>query len=282
MMPRLLLYLSSGLLLISCDRPEPVDAVLQERVAARTQALRETSRNQPATLRDRLEAARRIESPEAREKSLSDLAWDALELEPEIAVEAFQKLQTDSAAKILLVQHYAMRLAEDNLDSALAWAATVGSEQEIAAAHGQIALVLAETSPRYAAEIISEQGVIGRTFDVAVVQVVQRWAVQSPPEAAAWVARFPPGAARKASITALTGQWLHQDAAAAFGWLASLQDLEVRQEAALAMEGLLLQQPGAVRDSWRGQADAAILSELDQQRQPALSEMGGPLPQAAQ
>jgi hypothetical protein len=60
-------------------------------------------------------------------------------------------LPTDSAEKIRLIQHYSRRLAEQNPDKALAWTATHGTEQEIAAAHGQIAWVLAETDPPRAA-----------------------------------------------------------------------------------------------------------------------------------
>ena len=48
-----------------------------------------------------------------------------------------------------------MRLTEQNPDEALAWAGTLGSEPEIAAAKGKIALVLAETDPQSEVQLIS-------------------------------------------------------------------------------------------------------------------------------
>ena len=54
-------------------------------------------------------------------------------------------------------------------------------------------MIIAETDPQRAATLLSESGIAGRTFDVATVQVIQRWATQSQSRAAAWVALFPPG-----------------------------------------------------------------------------------------
>jgi hypothetical protein len=268
------------LLLVSCDKPGSSDVRKDAAapVARGGHAPREQAPGTPVELRTILEAAVKIESPAAREKALADVAWNALETEPKLACEAFQQLPTGSAEKLRLIQHYAMRLAEQNPDEALAWAATVGSEQEIAAANGQIALVLAETDPRRAANLLSESGLVSRDFDVAVVQVVQRWAARSPPDAAAWVTLFPPGAAREAGIQIIAGQWLPRDAPASFDWLETLQDEGLRKETARAMEGVILQQPQDIRDAWLQHADARIQSELEQQRQPAIKDVGDNLP----
>jgi pimeloyl-ACP methyl ester carboxylesterase len=171
-----------------------------------------------------------------------------------------------------------MRLAEQDPDEALAWAASLGTEEEIAAAKGQIALVLAETDPQRAAHLLSESGIAGREFDVAVVQVLQRWAAQAPPEAAAWAASFPLGAAREAGLNIIVAQWAQADAQAAFAWMSGLQDETVRKEVALAMEEALLQQPQNVRDAWLQHADANTRSELEQQREQAMKEVGDNVP----
>jgi hypothetical protein len=221
-----------------------------------------------------MEAAVWIESPAARDKAIAEVAWNALETEPGLACEAFLKLPTGSTEKIRLIQHYAMRLAEQNPDEALAWAATLGSEVEIAAANSQIALAIAETDPHRAANLLSETGIAGRGFDVAVVQVVQRWAARSPPDTAAWVGSFPPGPARETGIKIIADRWLQADARAAFSWMATLQDAGVRKEAALGLEETILQQSKDIRDTWLQHADDGIRSELEQQHERAVEEVG--------
>ena len=278
-----LTLLSSGLLLVCCDKPASPDArkdtaAPTEPVARGGHAPRVQAAGTPAALQTILETALKIESPAAREKALADVAWNALEIDPELASKAFQQLPAGSTEKIRLIQHYAMRLAEHDPDEALTWAATAGSEREIAAANSQIALVLAETDPGRAANLLSESGAISHEFDVAVVQVVQRWAAQSPPDAAAWVVLFPPGAAREAGVKIITEQWLPRDAPAAFHWLETLQDERLRKETARAMEGVILQQPVDIRDRWLQHAGASIQSELEQQRENAIKDVGDNLP----
>lgn len=273
----------TGFLLISCEKPEPRNG-RPDTTDAPTRSTRSGSASrQPvqgsmAELRKILKTAADIDSPEAREKAIADVAWNALETDPELACQAFLQLPTGSPEKIRLIQHYAMRLAEQNTDEALAWAGTLESEQEISAAHSQIALTLAEIDPQRAASLLSESGIVSREFDVAVVQVIQRWAAQSAPETAAWVTMFPPGPAREAGIKIIADRWLHADAAAAFSWLATLQDADVRKEAALGMEEAILQQPGDIRDTWLHHADASIRSELEQQREQAIEEVGDNIP----
>lgn len=235
----------------------------------------------PETLRRALHAARGIEVPEARDKALADVAWNALEIDPDLACEAFRQLPANSAEKIRLIRHFAMRLAEQDPDEALAWAVTLGSEKEMAVANSQIALVMAETDPQRAAGLLSESGLVGRELDVAVVEVLQRWAARSPADAAAWVGLFPRGAAREAGIRTVVERWLPGDAPAVVGWLVTLQDANVRREAALAMEETLLQQPQDIRDAWLQNADPLIRMELDQLEAQALREVGDNVPSRA-
>ena len=217
-------------------------------------------------------------SPEAREKIIAEVALATLETDPDLARDAFLQLSADHPQRILLIQHFAMRLAEQDPDEALAWADSLGSEPEIAAAKGQIALVLAEIDPQRAANLLSESGIVGHEFDVAVVQVLQRWAAKSAPDAAAWTISFPPGPARSAGISIIVSQWAQADAAAAFTWMHALQDDVVRREAVLAMEKALLQQTQSVRDAWLTHADATTRSELEAQREPAMEEIGDNVP----
>ena len=59
-----------------------------------------------------MQAAVGLEAPAAREKELADVAWNALEIDPDLARDAFLQLPLDSAEKIRLIRHYAMRLAD--------------------------------------------------------------------------------------------------------------------------------------------------------------------------
>lgn len=280
MIRRSVIILWIGLPLAGCEKPDPQGQ--REDAVAPPERLSHRPRGQvsdaPRSLRAMMEAADKIESPAAREKAFAEVAWNSIEIDSELAHEAFQKLPADSTEKIRLIQHYAMRLAEQDPDEALAWASTVGSGQEIAAANGQIALVLAETDPRRAANLLSASDAVCGEFDVALVQVLQRWAARSPSEAAAWAVLFPPGAVRQAGIKIIAGQWLARDASAAFDWFGKLQDEELRKETARALEGVILQQPRDIRDAWLQHADARIQGELRQQREQAIKDVGDNLP----
>lgn len=276
-------FLCLCLSLSGCDKPETSitrenTVALEAAGARRGHAARDPVPGSPEALRVAFVMALASETRSDRERELADVAWNALEIDPSLAVEALQQLSPNSPEKIRLIKHQAMRLAEQNPEQALAWAATVGSEEEVAAAFGQIALELAETDPRRAADLLSESGIVGRDFDVAVVQVVQRWAAISPPDAAAWVSSFPPSAARQAAVGIIAGQWLPSDPPASFTWIDSLKDPEMRKETARAMEGVILQQPEEIRDAWLGHADPWIRNELEQQRGQAIKDVGDNIP----
>jgi hypothetical protein len=225
-------------------------------------------------LRGALANASDIDSPAERDRAVSAVAWDALELDPELAREAMDKLTPDGPERISLLQHVAMRMAEENPDAALEWAAALGTESEKAAAFGRIALVLADTDPERAANLLSESGIEGRTFDVAVVQVLGRWAEKSPADAAAWVAMFPPGNSREAGIKSVISRWTGNDPAAAFSWMAGIQDEAVRGESAQAAAEALIRQPETVREEWLGLMEGTLRSEIEARWEAAKKETG--------
>jgi hypothetical protein len=274
------------LLLVSCDKSGSSNSPKGDHSAAPPvrrsgYAPRENPPTPRDELRKKLRTAASAASPEAREEIIAEVAWNALEIDPELARDAFLQLSADHPQKILLIQHFAMQLTEQNLDEALAWADTLASEREIAAAKGQIALVLAETDPPRAANLISESGIVGREFDVAVVQVLQRWVAKSAPDAAAWAGAFPPGSARTAGISIIVSQWAKADAKSAIAWMDSLEDKSVRMEAVLAMQETILQQPLEVRDAWLQYAGPEFLAELAHQREQAMKNVGNNVPSAA-
>ena len=272
-----------GLLLLSCDRPDSTKSRNEEKspnqpAPHRKHTQRESIPDRPAVLRAQLEDAITAESPTERDKALADVAWSAIETDPGLADEAFHRLPADSPEKIRLIQHFAMRLAGENPDDALEWADSLETELETSAAIGQIALTIAEADPLRAANLLSESGIAGRDFDVALVQVIQRWAAKSAPEAAAWVSLFPTSEARYAGIKAVAERWLPTDAPGAFAWLDGMKDAQLRNETARAMEGIILQQPAEIRDAWLQHANERIRNELEQQRDQAVEDVGDNIP----
>jgi hypothetical protein len=273
-MPRLHVVLVFGLSLVSCDKPVTVSAPEDVRKTARqeSQSRRHTSHltapDSRAQQRDHLTSASNIKSPAAREKALAEIAWNTIETDPATAHKAFHQLATDSPEKLRLIRHYAMRAASRNPDEALDWAATLESEAEIRGAISHIALEIAASDPNRAANLISEFGLQGREFDVALVEVVQRWAANSPSDAVEWVTHFPPGAARQASVRSVLERWLPRDPQAALNWVNSKQDDTLRDEAIRGMMDVYNQQTPDARSLWIQHASPGILDAIGSQIPP--------------
>jgi hypothetical protein len=253
-------------LLGACERPDKTGRRAEEKegpeITHSHRPPREHLPDKKETLREALAKARKCAEPEQRDKLLVQAAWNAMELDPELAREAFESLMIESPDRIALIQHFAMRMADADPEEALKWAATLESEREAAAARVRIALVLADEDPSRAANLLSEYGLANREFEVALVQVLQRWSNKSPQDAAAWVAVFPPGEFRKAGVETVASGWLRSDPEAAFAWLTSLSDEAIRMEAGDAFAKSFLQQPPETREAWLGHADPQIREKL--------------------
>lgn len=255
MIARSPLVFSLALLLVACDKPEEAATVPDKSIrparATKTQRPpREPGKrhDSPEELRELFKKAEEIESPKERNHALEEVVWDALELDPQLASDGFFKLTPGSEEKNRLIQHFAMRLAEQSLDEAIKWTATLANEQEKSLAYDNIAVVLAEFEPARAAQMLSESGVAGRDFDVAVVQVLQRWAAIAPEGAAGWVVLFDAGEARSAGLKAVIGAWSRADPQGAATWMGTLQDTTLRQEAVNGMAETLLEMPEGGQD----------------------------------
>ncbi len=259
-------WLCLGLCLAAaCERAEKNERAADDNKPASqvTHAQRETSPNSGHTLRAALAEAQALTDPQARDKALAQVAWNALEQDEKIAREAFNRMAPDSPQRIALIQHFAMRMADEDPDAALAWSGTLASQSETAAAQARIALVIAPTDPARAANLLSESGLPSREFDVAIVQVLRHWAGKSPPDAAAWVAVFPEGGFRKAGVETVLSQWTTIDPQAAVSWLSNLSDEGLRTEATEALIKTLRQQNPETREVWLKSADARTRAVLE-------------------
>ncbi len=226
----------AGLLVGACERsddPETSGRPEGDTPSARTadRFERPLSEEPPPTPRERLADALGLEDPAERERKLEALAWDALELEPEVARQALDELPPGSPGARRLIGHFAMRLADDDVEAAVSWAQDFEDPGERAEAFGRLALVLANEDPERAATLVVTEMPAGRPRDRAVVQVVQRWAQQDAPAAGDWISSFPAGAARRAGIRELLNYWLPRRPDDAAAWVHQLGTPELVDEA---------------------------------------------------
>ncbi|MES2919993.1 MAG: hypothetical protein V4819_00500 [Verrucomicrobiota bacterium] len=253
MVARFFPLLVISLLLIGCEKSKRIATEPAERTAGpRVTKSDRPPPDEPPKSRDQLlrafKKAEEIRSPEDKNRALAAAIWDALDLEPELARQGLQQLTAGSDEKNRLLQHVAMRLAEQNVDDAVKWATALETEDEKSQAFGKIALVLSADEPERAAHLLSDSGVAGREFDVAVVQVVQRWAAQSPSDAAAWVVLFDPGETRSAGLKETLSVWSRNDPQAAFAWIAAVEDEQIHREAVAGMAEIILEQPESAQE----------------------------------
>lgn len=245
---------SLGLLLISCDKPKENSAVAENETSPSriTKSIRTPLNDEltvtPTQLREALKQAAEITTPKERDQALQEIIWDALELDPELARQGFKQLTSGSPERNQLIQHFALRLAEASFEQAVEWATTLENDQEKSLAYDNIALVLAESEPEKAAQMLSESGVAGRDFDIAIVQVVQRWAANSPTDAAAWVSLFNDSEVRRAGLKAIVTTWSSIDPQATMAWLGTLQNPSIHQDASAGMAETILELPDSRQD----------------------------------
>lgn len=133
-MRRLLIIttLCSGLCLVSCDKPDAQTNREEKADFSKNtpgkRMLRGATEERHLAYDEQIKSALRIESRGSRDKMLADIAWNAMEIDPQAAHEAFHYLPEGGAEKIRLIQHYAMRLAERNPDEAIEWSETFENE----------------------------------------------------------------------------------------------------------------------------------------------------------
>ena len=236
-----------SLWLVSCEKSKNQAAVTEQSKQARVTKSERPERDElaatPAELREMMKRAVAIQSLQEREQALQEIVWNAIEIDPDLAQEAFLQMTPGSEEKNQLIQHFAMTLAGENHEAAMQWASGLKNDQEKALALNSIALVLSENDPAKAAQILSDSGVAGRDLDVAVVQVIQRWADISPTDAATWVQLFDSGEARQAGLKAIISTWIRVDPLGTMNWISSLQRPEIYQDATFGMAETIFDLP---------------------------------------
>ncbi len=226
-------------LLTSCDKQEHPRAKGNEpetkpsRTEPRPPRAAADEPDSRTILRDSFAAALASGDAAAAEKTLEQIAWDAIDVDPDLSREAFAKLSPDSPARAKLAAHFAMRLAENDPQQAIGWALGLG-QGEREEALGRVAVVISAKDPARAAGLIAAHLPAGSPRDRTVVQVVQRWAQSEPSSATEWIAAFDAGAARSAGLKEALAGWLDKDTASAAAWIATRTDETLRMEALAA------------------------------------------------
>ncbi|QJE98936.1 hypothetical protein [Luteolibacter luteus] len=196
-----------------------------------------------AELRGELDAALKDPDGASRQQALEKLAWDAIDVDPDVAREAFEQLEPDSEASRKLVAHFAMRLADEDPEKAIAWAQGLEQSAERTEAFGSIAVVIAARDPERGAALVMAEMPEGKPHDRALVLVSQRWVQVAPEQAAEWVAGLPEGAARKAGLHEVISRWLAREPLAAATWIEARPEKGVQMAALAELASMLRNEP---------------------------------------
>lgn len=259
------------LLAAACNKKEEASggtsadtsATMPGRSSPRTAGREEEEPDPKIALRASLDRAMGESDAAAREKILESVAWDAIDVDPALSREAFAALAPDSESSRRLVGHFAMRLADEDPQKAIAWASELEQPEERSDAFGRIAVVISASDPGAAAELVAAQMTPGPSRDRAVVQVIQRWSQAAPADAAGWITGFPPGAARSAGMKVVAAAWVEKEPAAMAAWVESVSDATLRTEAVHAAAEALRPAPDRQASRLAHFGDASVRSQIE-------------------
>jgi hypothetical protein len=159
----------------------------------------------------------------AENKTAASIAvsYEVARTDPLAALELAGTLPSGSRRDDLLV-HAVSQWAGSDADTAMMWAAKVPDQALRERLISAIAVASAEQNPSAAATLLVQNIDPGAILDRAAVAIVQRWAQQSPQDAADWVTRFPDSAARQTAINDLFSIWNLSNVESARGRAAAL------------------------------------------------------------
>lgn len=274
-----LLCIAIGVALASCDKPgQKADRSENgTETNPRTKRLErppQASQGTRGALRASLDAARALEDPEERQSALMEVGWRALETAPDLAAEVIREMPHESADAARLIQACVTHLMKNSPEEASAWADSLKDAPWIALAREQIAMLVAESDPKRAIQLLADSnqsiGEPGSAFE----QVLQKWTGQAPGEAALWASRLPAGESRNAGIKTVVSQWLHMDAAASTAWVDSLTDRNLRQESIRIIAESLREMPPFLYESILNPAESGIRSEIESEIEAQKASIG--------
>ncbi len=120
-------------------------------------------------------------------------------------------------ARLEAVMNIGASLAQDDGDSALAWARALTNEEERSAAVEEVLWTMSETDPGKAAAKLMESDQPDQ-LDAVSGSIAEEWAIQDPNKAVEWAETLPQGAAREEAIQGALAGWAENDPKAAFAY----------------------------------------------------------------
>ncbi len=120
-------------------------------------------------------------------------------------------------ARLEAVMNIGASLAQEDGDTALAWARALANEEERSAAVEEVLWTMSETDPGKAAAKLMESD-RPEQLDAVSGSIAEEWAIQDPTKAVGWAEGLPQGAAREEAIQGALAGWAENDPKAAFAY----------------------------------------------------------------
>lgn len=255
--------------LVSCDKSRDVGGSNTDKEFNTRESRHERppveSQGTRGKMRAALDAAKRLEAFEERDRALTKVGRDALEPAPDLSAEAIRELSAGRLETAGLIEACVAHLMKSSPDEALVWADSLKDAPLVSMAREHVAMWLAETEPLRAIELLGDINPTAGESDQAVEQVLQLWTGKAPQDAATWASRLPAGESRTTGIKTVVSQWLQSDPASSTAWVASLRDPNLRLESTRFMAESLQTFPSFIRDNMLQNADPVIRSEIESQ-----------------
>jgi hypothetical protein len=161
---------------------------------------------------------RQLPAESERNAGLMSVAYEAVRTEPMEVLRLGMELPAGEHRDDLIT-HAAGEWATIDPAAAAEWASQATDVALRDRLLASIATAWGDSDPVAAANLALKTLPPGRQQDDAVMSIVQRWAQQTPIEAAGWVSSFPEGTLRETAMEELVKLWTDQSLAEPANWL---------------------------------------------------------------
>src|SRR5579883_3160532 len=145
-----------------------------------------------------------------------------------------------------LLAHAVSQWSSMDFTNAASWALGINDPELRNRLVGTVATGAAEQNPSAAAGLVAMGVEAGPEQDRAAISVLQRWAQESPEDAAAWISNFPQAQLRTTGLNELLTAWVRQDPSGAQAWVMGLPEGELQETGIAAYDGAISAQNRAV------------------------------------
>lgn len=149
-----------------------------------------------------------------------------------------------------LIDHAVGQWAALEPEAPSSWAEQIPASPLRDQVFASLATSMSETDPTGAADMALEKLPPGTLQNDAIVRVVQRWAQQTPADAAEWVRQFPEGVLQTSATENLLQVWAAHDSEAAGTWVGALEPGPMRDIALSAYASHLMASDPAAAIDW--------------------------------